>query len=53
MMRFIRLFFLLCGTLLADALFAAGTATVMTSGSVSFTKEKFNEVIANLRVSEI
>ncbi len=32
---------------------AAGTATVMTTGNVSFTKEKFNEVIANLRVSEI
>ena len=32
---------------------AAGTATVMTTGKVSFTKEKFNEVIANLRVSEI
>ena len=29
MMRFIRLFFLLCGTLLANALFAAGTATVI------------------------
>ncbi len=32
---------------------AAGTATVMTTGQVSFTKEKFNEVITNLRVSEI
>lgn len=32
---------------------AAGTATVMTTGKVSFTKEKYNEVIANLRVSEI
>lgn len=32
---------------------AAGTATVMTTGKVSFTKEKFNEVLANLRVSEI
>ena len=32
---------------------AAGTATVMTSGRVSFTKEKYNEVISNLRVIEI
>ncbi|MBQ8322349.1 MAG: hexose kinase [Clostridia bacterium] len=32
---------------------AAGTATVMTTGKTSFTKEKFNEVIANLRVSEL
>lgn len=32
---------------------AAGTATVMTTGTVSFTKEKYNEVLANLRVSEI
>ncbi len=32
---------------------AAGTATVMTTGKVSFTKDKFEEVIANLRVSEI
>ncbi|MBQ8308552.1 MAG: hexose kinase [Clostridia bacterium] len=32
---------------------AAGTATVMTTGQTSFTKEKFNEVITNLRVSEI
>ncbi len=32
---------------------AAGTATVMTTGKVSFTKEKFSEVLANLRVSEI
>ena len=32
---------------------AAGTATVMTSGQVSFTKEKYNEVISNLRVIEI
>ena len=32
---------------------AAGTATVMTTGQVSFTKEKYEEVIANLRVSEI
>lgn len=32
---------------------AAGTATVMTTGRVSFTKEKFEEVISNLHVSEI
>lgn len=32
---------------------AAGTATVMTAGQVSFTKEKYAEVIANLRVTEI
>ena len=32
---------------------AAGTATVMTTGQVSFTKEKYNEVIAGLRVTEI
>ena len=32
---------------------AAGTATVMTAGQVSFTKEKYAEVIANLRVEEI
>lgn len=32
---------------------AAGTATVMTTGKVSFTKDKFEEVIANLRVTEI
>ncbi len=32
---------------------AAGTATVMTSGQVSFTKEKYDEVISNLRVIEI
>lgn len=32
---------------------AAGTATVMTTGQVSFTKEKYDEVISNLRVSEI
>ncbi len=29
---------------------AAGTATVMTAGQVSFTKEKYNEVLANLHV---
>ena len=32
---------------------AAGTATVMTVGEVSFTKEKYNEVMSNLRVSQI
>ncbi|MBQ7879208.1 MAG: 6-phosphofructokinase II, partial [Clostridia bacterium] len=32
---------------------AAGTATVMTVGRVSFTKEKYNEVLANLRVTEL
>ena len=32
---------------------AAGTAKVMTKGKVSFTKEKYNEVIANLRVREL
>ena len=32
---------------------AAGTATVMTTGKTSFTKEKYAEVIANLRVQEI
>ncbi len=29
---------------------AAGTATVMTTGQVSFTKEKYDEVMANLHV---
>ena len=32
---------------------AAGTATVMTTGQVSFVKEKYEDVIANLRVTEI
>jgi 1-phosphofructokinase family hexose kinase len=32
---------------------AAGTATVMTVGQVSFTKEKYEEVLANLRVIEL
>ena len=32
---------------------AAGTATVMTVGDVSFTKEKYKEVFANLQVHEI
>ena len=32
---------------------AAGTATVMTVGQVSFTKEKYEEVLSTLRVIEI
>lgn len=32
---------------------AAGTATVMTTGQTSFSKEKYLEVIANLHVEEI
>ncbi|MBE5740357.1 MAG: hypothetical protein E7349_05855 [Clostridiales bacterium] len=32
---------------------AAGTATVMTVGQTSFTKEKYNEVYANLHVKEL
>lgn len=32
---------------------AAGTATVMTVGSASFAKETYEEVISNLRVTEI
>lgn len=32
---------------------AAGTATVMTVGQVSFTKEKYEEVLSNLHVSQI
>lgn len=32
---------------------AAGTATVMTVGDVSFTKEKYNEVLSNLQVLQI
>ena len=32
---------------------AAGTATVMTVGQVSFTKEKYNEVYANLHVTQL
>ena len=32
---------------------AAGTATVMTVGELSFTKEKYNEVLANLHVTQI
>ena len=32
---------------------AAGTATVMTVGQGSFTKEKYNEVLSTLQVKEI
>ncbi len=32
---------------------AAGTATVMTAGQVSFTKEKYNEVLSNLHVIQL
>ncbi len=32
---------------------AAGTATVMTTGRLSFTKEKYNEVLTNLHVSQL
>ena len=32
---------------------AAGTATVMTAGQVSFTKEKYQEVLSTLKVREI
>lgn len=32
---------------------AAGTATVMTTGTVSFTKDKYEEVLASLRVTEL
>lgn len=32
---------------------AAGTATVMTIGQISFTKEKYNEVLNNLHVSRL
>lgn len=32
---------------------AAGTATIMTVGMVSFTKDKFDEVISNLHITEI
>ena len=32
---------------------AAGTATVMTVGRTSFTKEKYNEVLANLKVKTL
>jgi fructose-1-phosphate kinase PfkB-like protein len=32
---------------------AAGTARVMTASKVSFTKEKYEEVMSNLRVTEL
>ncbi len=32
---------------------AAGTATVMTKGTVSFTQEKYNEVMSNLHVKQL
>lgn len=32
---------------------AAGTATVMTTGTVSFTQEKYREVLSTLRVTEL
>ena len=32
---------------------AAGTATVMTVGQISFAKEKYDEVLSNLQVKEI
>ncbi len=32
---------------------AAGTATVMTTGTVSFTRENYAELLGNLRVSEL
>ena len=32
---------------------AAGTATIMTVGMVSFNKDKFDEVISNLHITEI
>ena len=32
---------------------AAGTATVMTTGTVSFTKDKYEEVLSTLRVTEL
>ena len=32
---------------------AAGTATVMSVGQVSFTKEKYNEVLSTLQISRI
>ncbi len=44
------------GAGLADILragVAAGTATVMTAGQVSFTKEKYNEVLSNLHVIQL
>ena len=32
---------------------AAGTATVTTVGKISFTKDKYEEILSNLRVAEI
>ena len=32
---------------------AAGTATVTTFGQISFTKEKYDEIFANLAVEEL
>lgn len=32
---------------------AAGTATIMTTGQVSFTKERYNELLSKLQVKEI
>lgn len=32
---------------------AAGTATVMTTGKVSFTKEKYDEVMSNLHITRL
>ena len=32
---------------------AAGTATIMTKETVSFTKDKYDEVISTLRVTEL
>ena len=32
---------------------AAGTATIMTVGDVSFTKEKYNELLSTLQVTRI
>lgn len=32
---------------------SAGTATVMTTGKTSFTKEKYDEVMSNLRIIEL
>ena len=31
---------------------AAGTATVTTFGQISFTQEKYREILSNLRVTE-
>ena len=31
---------------------AAGTATVTTFGKISFTKEKYDEIFANIKVEE-